>query len=469
MNNGCYGNKTVRFCSRDSINMATGSDDLSLEKGFLCTLTEWGEKTGRTSIELAVLGKAGIGKSSLINGIIGMELAKEGADFDPVTKEIYVTKNGIEVVLWDMPGLGMDDPEVSHQRLKEMKSKSRCIDLLLYCIKMDEMRWPGYDEKCAIINITGTFGKQIWQKCQFTLTFGNETAKNTSDKGQKIKEFKKRVEEFTNRIRKIIQKHADLTDEEAAKLPVVPVGDPHKKSAGKDFCHDLPDGEDWFINLLQSCISTMQKEAVAPFLRVRMSNDNSINPQDVHDLHSVYPMTNRIDETEDRSLNLDKENDLEGHDHNAPLEAENDLPHKDLVDHFVKQQVDEEIVEEVALHDLGHVDQQVDRGRGEEHAASENDKADKHLDQHVDNVQDDTHLNQQADNDQDDTHHDDQELHQRKLSYREIHTQLKKEDKANLRKYIAKYIKARKSEKRRFQGLMEGFVAWHETTYNMKF
>ena len=489
MNNGCYGNKTVRFCSRDGTNMATGSDDLSLEKGFLLTLTEWGKETGRTSIELAVLGRAGIGKSSLINGIIGMELAKEGADFDPVTKEnhdIRVEKNGIEVILWDTPGLGSDDPEVSHQRLKEMRSESQCIDLLLYCIKMDEMRWPGYDEKCAIINITGTFGKQIWQNCQFTLTFGNEAAKNTSDKGKQIKEFKKRVEEFTNRIRKTIQKHAGLTNEEAAKLPVVPVGDPHKKSTDKKFCRDLPGGDDWFIKLFLSCISTMQKEAVGPFLRVRMSNDNSINPQDVHDLHSAYPMATRMDETEDRSLDLDKENDPESH---APLE-ENHPPHEGFVDHLAKQQVKQQVDVGVALDDHAvdegtlednhtHVDQQVGKGKLEEHTTSETGKADKHLNQQADNdqddthlnqqadnVQDNTHLNQQADNDQDDTHHDDQELHQRKLSYREIHAQLKKEVQASLMQCIYKYKQGRE---RKFQVYAEGFLAWLETKYHMQF
>ena len=436
MNNGCYGNKTVRFCSRESTNMATASDDFFLDEDFLSRLTKC-KKTGRTSIELAVLGSAGIGKSSLINGIIGMELAKEGDDLDPVTKEnhdIRVEKNGIEVVLWDTPGLGMDDPEISHQRLKEMKSKSQCIDLLLYCIKMNDGRWPSYCETRAITNITGTFGRQIWQNCQFTLTFGNEVAKKTSEKDKKVIEFKKRVEIFTDRIRKAIQEYAKLTNEEVEKLHVVSVGNPQRESAGKDFCHDLPDGKDWFINLLKSCICTMQKEAVAPFLCVRMFDDNSVNPQDVHDLHSAYPITPpRMDETEDRSLDLDKENDSEGHD--ALLE-EDDPSHKNLHDHV-------------------HVDQQVDGGKGEEHASSENGEADTHLDQqHVDNVQDDTR-------------HDDQELYQRKIPHRVLHAILNK-DQANFMQCIAKHEDKHKLEKRKFQGYA-GFIAWLETIYHMEF
>ena len=366
--------------------MATPSDGLTLDKDFLTMLTESSKKTGRTSIELAVFGKAGQGKSSLINGIIGIKLAEQGDDFDPLTKkndDIHATKNGIKIVLWDTPGLGMDKTEVTHQRLKEMKRKSRSIDLLLYCIRMDMIRWPEAIERDAIEKITELFGKQIWLNCQFALTFGNVVAKLQNDS----KKFEEKVAKFTNRIRNIIQQHAKLTDEEAAQLSVVPVGDPYKTSASEDFCHDLPGGEDWFMNLFESCICTMQKEAVAPFLCVRAFNDDSINPQDVHDHHSAYPTTTRVDETE---------------------------------------------------------------------APNENGKADMHLDQqHVDNVQDDTH-------------HDDQELPQRKIPHKVLQVLLKKDD-ANLKQYIAKYISVRTSERRRFQGLVEGFVAWLETKYNMQF
>ena len=460
--------------------MATALDDLPLDQRFLSTLKKWSAKTGRNSIELAVLGKAGQGKSSLINGIIGAKMAEEGDDFDPVTKEnddIRTTKNGIEVVLWDTPGLGMDKAEVSHQRLEEMKRKSRSIDLLLYCIKMDNVRWPEKNERDAVEMITEIFGKQIWLNCQFTLTFGNVVAKLLNGNEKKLEKFEKKVAKFTKRIRDIIQQHAKLTDEEAAQLSVVPVGDPHKTSASEDFCHDLPDGEDWFMNLFESCLHTMQKEAVVPLLQARMGNDNSINPQGMPDPHS-NPTATRIDETEDKSLDLDKEKDPEGHDNNAPLAKENDPPHKGLVDHFikqqVKQQVDKERVEEVVHHEhdrldqqrdertiegtRAHLDQQVDEKRLEEQAPGGNSKADTHLDQqHVNHVQEDTH-------------HDDQKLHQVKFSsYRIIQGLLRKEKKPNLRKCIATYTDARKPEKRRFQGLMEGFVAWLEATYNMEF
>ena len=430
MNNGCHGNKTVHISSRI---MATAIDDLPLDQRFLSTLKKWSKKTGRTSIELAAIGKAGQGKSSLINRIIGIKLAEEGEDFDPVTKtidDIRVTKNGIEVVIWETGGLGMDKAEVSRQRLEEIKHKSQSIDLLLYCIRMDKIRWPEENEREAIEMITEIFGKQIWLNCQFTLTFGNVVAKVLDNNEKK---FEEKVAKFTKRIRDILQLHAELTDEEAAQLPVVPVGDPHKTSVNEDFCHDLPDGEDWFTNLFESCICTMQKEAVAPLLQARMGNDNSINPQDMPDLHSTYPTTTRMDETEDKNLDLDKENDPESHDNNTPLAED----HKDLVDHFMKQQVDEE--------------------RVEEQVPGENGKADKHLDQ------------QHADNIQEDTHHDDQEeLPQRKIPYKVIQASCKKDD-ANLRQFIFKYVSVRTSEKRRFQGLVEGFVAWLETKYNMQF
>ena len=69
---------------------------------------------GHASLGLVVVGEAGQGKSSLINGLLGKEVAKEGDDLDPETQKLEkysYEENGVAVSLWDSPGFGIDSDE----------------------------------------------------------------------------------------------------------------------------------------------------------------------------------------------------------------------------------------------------------------------------------------------------------------------------------------------------------------------
>ena len=91
----------------------------------------------KQKVNLMVTGATGCGKSSTINALFGVEVAKVGTSVDPETMDIerYELDN---LVVWDTPGLG-DGKEADNRHSKRMidklyekdKSGNLLIDLVL--------------------------------------------------------------------------------------------------------------------------------------------------------------------------------------------------------------------------------------------------------------------------------------------------------------------------------------------------
>lgn len=74
-----------------------------------------------TKINLMIAGGTGVGKSSTINALFGMEKAKVGTSSNPETMSITSYELG-NVILWDSPGLG-DGKEADERHAKAIISK----------------------------------------------------------------------------------------------------------------------------------------------------------------------------------------------------------------------------------------------------------------------------------------------------------------------------------------------------------
>ena len=236
---------------------------------------------GHPSLEFVVVGEAGQGKSTLINGLLGKEVAKEGDDLDPETQMVekyFYEENGVAVALWDTPGFGVDTDEKEEETLQAMAREcAGQVDLVLYCIRMDTARWPRTTDITTIRKMTKVFGPKIWRCCQFVLTFANQVP-GLCPPGQEPEQFfSEKIKKFEDNIRKTLMKHANLAEEDVQEVRLVPVGNPHRY----DKLWELPGIEDWFVNFWLECTCSMREFATPKFMQLNKHRMTDM-PEDVN-------------------------------------------------------------------------------------------------------------------------------------------------------------------------------------------
>ena len=141
-----------------------------------------------SSLNIMLLGMPGIGKSTLVNGILGQRIANEGVrgtvQTEGVTRDICVyqhNSNGVLIKVWDTPGL-LDPTLDTNKILIEIYKKSREIDLFLFCIDMTATRFfQGNDVQMVIKSISDSLGKFVWTKTLFVLVRANLVISSLND------------------------------------------------------------------------------------------------------------------------------------------------------------------------------------------------------------------------------------------------------------------------------------------------
>ena len=101
-------------------------------------------ESGKNSLKIVISGKMGVGKSSLINGLVGKEVSKEAKSVLAVTNEIKpysftmkvkntTVQKTIDVTVLDTPGLA-DPFRDEEANLKAIAEHCSDCDLLIYCM-----------------------------------------------------------------------------------------------------------------------------------------------------------------------------------------------------------------------------------------------------------------------------------------------------------------------------------------------
>ena len=168
-------------------------------------------KPGDPNLQILVTGRVGVGKSTLVNALVGMNVTETGDDVVSVTrnlKQIKTVKNGIHVYITDTPGLG--DLDIADDDTLGKVQKEN-VDLFLFCLKMTD-RFDKYHIQ-EIRAITRYFGKEIWKKALFVLTFANDV----NGKEHFTSKLQKWENEITTRLIRLVGKVAE-------KIPIVPTG-----------------------------------------------------------------------------------------------------------------------------------------------------------------------------------------------------------------------------------------------------
>ncbi|KAI3409428.1 AIG1-type G domain-containing protein [Psidium guajava] len=127
------------------------------------------------SLNILVLGKAGVGKSATVNSLLGEDKATIHA-FEPATtavKEITGTVHGVKIRVFDTPGLKSSAMEQNENRRifsSIKKFTKKCPpDIVLYVDRLDTQT-RDLNDLPLLKSITSALGPSIWRSAVVTLT-----------------------------------------------------------------------------------------------------------------------------------------------------------------------------------------------------------------------------------------------------------------------------------------------------------
>ena len=214
--------------------------------------SEWQEISTRP-ISILVTGKTGTGKSALINGLIGKQVAEEGTTLGPQTSEVEKFQrivNGVLMKVFDSPGL-QDGTENEMEYIQEMSEKCKYVDLILYTIKMTDVRMHT-DDVSAMRKLTVVFGEEFWTKAVLVLTFANEVHIPGEDSYERnFEHFEKKLQLWNEQLPVVLKNTLGVASGIVSKIPIVP--------AGYYKVRDLPGRRFWFSQIWKTILDRMKE------------------------------------------------------------------------------------------------------------------------------------------------------------------------------------------------------------------
>ena len=220
-------------------------------------IKEWVEES--KSLRIFVFGKTGIGKSSLINSLLDIDRAEEGASLYLQTKgvesftecrstslnTVQLTVNDVEVTIWDSPGLKYlyYDEKLT---IEEIQKNCKDIDIFIYCTPFTQIRIM-QDDFDSILVLSNSLGNEIWDKALIALTFANKVCLPPSSRDSLEEYFRKRISGWGEVLRLAITK-AGVKKENAEAVPII-------LASYRDIL--LPAGtteEDWLSTFWRECL-----------------------------------------------------------------------------------------------------------------------------------------------------------------------------------------------------------------------
>ena len=221
-------------------------------------------------LRILVTGKTGQGKSTLINGILGTQVAIQGAHAARCTTTVTEYNKrirGVPVTVFDSPGL-QDRTVNEEEYIQGMRDKCKELSLVVYCTKMINPRLTD-DDKNAMLKLTKAFGEGFWNYAVFVLTFANmEDCGREDDRDEHVKEpnyddhegwhllkkkrFQNRLKLWEKELKQFLIQEVKVSPKITEGIPVVPTGD-HEKSYNNRQPMHLPDRNNWFNNFWSAC------------------------------------------------------------------------------------------------------------------------------------------------------------------------------------------------------------------------
>ena len=215
---------------------------------------------GKREVNILVAGKTGFGKSTLVNILVGEEVAKVGETLFPETVDVNPYRldgSGVDVVIWDTPGL-QDGSGKERKYAAKMRKKCARYDLVMYCMSMVEPRIREDDIK-AITTMTKEFGERIWENAIFVLTFANHVVLTVKTP----KEVEERYKQLCEAIPKLLI-GCKVSEKLATNIAVIPTGFTKGDGKGRKL---PPITKDWLSNFWFASLLRMTENAQRDMLQ----------------------------------------------------------------------------------------------------------------------------------------------------------------------------------------------------------
>ena len=238
---------------------------------------------GVTSLNLVVCGKSGIGKSTLINALVGSKICKTGHSVKGVTRDVDEAAtfdlNGVKVTVWDTPGLEEGSASEQEERKKQLRKKITQVDLFLLCRQATDIRVQEADKR-VLKTVTGIFGPNVWKKSVIVMTMGNMLMslpefEDAEDDDDRLELLETQRDETLEEYKSFLLNSLNVPAEVCEAIPAVVAGHPKKTFLV---------GKNWVKRFWIACYKRADpKQSMAALLKVNRnrlvytSEDSQVN------------------------------------------------------------------------------------------------------------------------------------------------------------------------------------------------
>ena len=246
------------------------------------------QKTAAPQLHILVCGRSGVGKSSLINFLLGTDLCEVGdpglsedvSSVEGCTTTIRsVTRylNGLEIIISDSPGLQDGHLLNEEKYLEAMYNECKDVHIILYCMEMIKVRFEP-SEVTAIRLLTRKFGSKFWKRCVLVFTKANAVQIPSKEKQNPLRYHETLYKNFSSRFRSELKKN-NVEDSICSNLRVVATGrydandDPERLIPLASLeCKGKPPPEqpatvDFITELWLTCLETLPSDLRVQYLQ----------------------------------------------------------------------------------------------------------------------------------------------------------------------------------------------------------
>ena len=214
-------------------------------------------RLSKKTIRVLVLGKDGSGKSSLINNMLGEELAKENHCIIGVADKLSVeehiktfNKGDTEVVMYDTTAVDCDKDGLVREIVK--LGGISTFDVVLFCFNC--LQRVDSEMESLVSVLETSFGLKLWARTVFVLTFVNLFLSMHSVRMHFTSEANgEALKRMFISAREKLKTRANIVHNQFNRIPVV--------FAGCEDYHGIPTTENWIKSAWKVIMKTAKEDS----------------------------------------------------------------------------------------------------------------------------------------------------------------------------------------------------------------